>query len=53
MYDAFAAYQADKEFEVYLIAQQNKENLVSAWCEESEKIFSQEIGEVLGEDLSN
>ncbi len=47
MYDAFAAYQRDKEFEAWLIAQQNKTRVVSVWLETSEKKCSEEIEEVL------
>ena len=51
MYDAFAAYQRDKEFEAYLIAQQNNKRSVRASLEKSEKKCSQEIKEVLKKEV--
>lgn len=47
MHNAFQAYQYDKEFEAYLIAQQNNRKSVRVWLEKSEKKCSQEIKEVL------
>lgn len=51
MYDAFAAYQRDKEFEAYLIAQQNSRKSVRAWVKETEKIYSEEIKKVLEKEI--
>ena len=51
MYNAFQAYQDDKQFEAYLIAKQNSESSVIAWLKESEKVCSQEIKEVLKKEI--
>ena len=49
MHNAFQSYQYDKEFEAYLIAQQNSRKSVRASLEKSEKNYSEKIKKVLEE----